>query len=106
MKKSILILLIVLGIAGIAGGEDFFPMVNLIWDHAGDGQYVVDVQVVEDNGKSYDYQMGPQAHNFNRIDVDPNGFYDVSIFSGGGVLLYNVKFRLEDLAGMERSTKF
>ena len=63
---------------------DFFPVVNLIWDPAGDGQYMIAVQVTQDDGDIYQYQIGPQTRTYNRIDVDPRGFHEVKIFSGAG----------------------
>lgn len=107
MKKTILILMLVIGIAGIALADwdytnDFYPVVNLIWDHAGDGEYLVDVRIRRDDGDIYQYKVGPIFREYYRIDVDPVGLHYVSIFSGGGDLLYFIKFRHADLPGMER----
>jgi hypothetical protein len=105
LKKIILIVFLVAGISGIARADyttDFYPVVNLIWDHGGDGRYLVDVKIRRDNGDIYQYQVGPLKRNYYRIDVDPEGLHHVSVFSGGGDLLYFKKFRHGDLPEMER----
>lgn len=104
---SLLILTVffVVGIARIACAEghenDFFPVVNLVWDPAGVAEYIVEVRITRDSGKEYQYQVGPITRTFYKIDVDPTGFHEVRIFSMEGDLLYSTDFRHEDLPGIE-----
>ena len=85
--------------------NDFYPMVELNWGHAGDGFYLVVVKVTRDNSKIYQYQAGPINRSYYRIDVDPKGLHEVSIISAG-VVVYFAEFKHRDLPGYNEKLRF
>lgn len=100
MKKKMMIsILLLLNIITITSAE-WFTVVNIIWDHYGDGTYMVYMTITRDDGVIDNYQIGPIYKEWFRTDVDPHALHEVSITTVGGIPLYYTKFRIEDLPDM------
>jgi hypothetical protein len=83
MKKIILILLMVFGIAGIAQAE-WFSWLYIDWGETRAGNYSISIKVTRLDGsvpREYVADLGDR--NKFKLDVDPKGIHLIKVYSDG-----------------------